>query len=438
MTTYWVDSLEVEHLWGEKDLRLNFDHDVNIVIGPNASGKTTLLKLLHSLFAGDFIGLKEIEFDRVTVRLRGFDEPSRRTIKVQTIEEGFLCNISGRKYTVDLESASLRYGSSARRYELYSRYLLRPHASDQSQEASEALRKLVPTVWLPVSRRLPISTEEYAGPSEFDRRARLDSVDERLKELMDDLIKYRLGLDAQLSERYKEFERQALGVMLYNEQYDRMGSLSMGSPPTDDEKKLLLQAFEEAGLLDQKMRQRINRHFSAAEDALRRLSQDFSGDESPDFDAFFVIPLIPRTRDMIDVARRLDDQREDIFSALHDYEEIVSSFLKGKLIEVLDSGELQILSSETPSGQRRHLSPDRLSSGEKQIVILLTQALLKQEQPVVYLADEPELSLHVTWQEKLLDSLLTLGGRTQIIIATHSPDIVGKYTKNVINLGRLD
>jgi hypothetical protein len=35
-----------------------------------------------------------------------------------------------------------------------------------------------------------------------------------------------------------------------------------------------------------------------------------------------------------------------------------------------------------------------------------------------------------------LESLVTLGGQKQIIVATHSPDIVGDFRDKVIDLGR--
>ena len=105
-----------------------------------------------------------------------------------------------------------------------------------------------------------------------------------------------------------------------------------------------------------------------------------------------------------------------------------------RTIQVNESGEFEIkVSSLSPPLK---LDPGSLSSGEKQILILLTEALLRVDEPVVYIADEPELSLHVTWQEKLLESLVTLGGQKQIIVATHSPDIVGKFQDKVIDLGR--
>lgn len=43
------------------------------------------------------------------------------------------------------------------------------------------------------------------------------------------------------------------------------------------------------------------------------------------------------------------------------------------------------------------------------------------------LIDEPELSLHVEWQSKLLDLLMENNNSSQIIIATHSPDVIGDY-----------
>jgi len=144
-----------------------------------------------------------------------------------------------------------------------------------------------------------------------------------------------------------------------------------------------------------------------------------------------VVPLIGRTKAMVEYARKLEEDREHIFYPLRRYEDTVNSFLNDKSVNVDESGNLKIESSLSSDLGSRHLS-----SGEKQILILLTQALLRVDKPVVYIADEPELSLHVTWQEKLLESLVTLGGQIQVIVATHSPDIVGKFQDKVIDLGR--
>jgi len=75
-----------------------------------------------------------------------------------------------------------------------------------------------------------------------------------------------------------------------------------------------------------------------------------------------------------------------------------------------------------------------LSSGEKQLLILLIETLLQRQRPYVFITDEPEISLHVLWQERLISSLRALNGSAQIISATHSPDIVGKLANRAINM----
>lgn len=80
---------------------------------------------------------------------------------------------------------------------------------------------------------------------------------------------------------------------------------------------------------------------------------------------------------------------------------------------------------------------EELSSGEKQLLIILGEALLQQEQAYIYMADEPELSLHVKWQEALTSSISRLNPYAQIIFATHSPDIVNGHTDKIIEMGDL-
>jgi len=83
------------------------------------------------------------------------------------------------------------------------------------------------------------------------------------------------------------------------------------------------------------------------------------------------------------------------------------------------------------------LSSGVLSSGEKQLLILLGETLLQRERPSILIADEPELSLHVLWQEKLIANLRTLNPAAQIVVATHSPDIVGSLGNRAIDMETL-
>ena len=70
------------------------------------------------------------------------------------------------------------------------------------------------------------------------------------------------------------------------------------------------------------------------------------------------------------------------------------------------------------------LLPYRLSSGEKQILIILLTVLVEDNQPYVLFMDEPEVSLHMECQKRLVDLCIELNPNVQIILTTHSPAIV--------------
>jgi ABC-type glutathione transport system ATPase component len=70
------------------------------------------------------------------------------------------------------------------------------------------------------------------------------------------------------------------------------------------------------------------------------------------------------------------------------------------------------------------LTPYKLSSGEKQILIILLTVLTQDLQPYVLFMDEPEASLHFEWQKRLIDMMMMLNPNVQIILTTHSPAVV--------------
>ncbi len=70
------------------------------------------------------------------------------------------------------------------------------------------------------------------------------------------------------------------------------------------------------------------------------------------------------------------------------------------------------------------LMPYQLSSGEKQMLAILLTVLVEDDQPYVLFMDEPEVSLHIEWQKRLIDLCLELNPHVQIILTTHSPAVV--------------
>lgn len=70
------------------------------------------------------------------------------------------------------------------------------------------------------------------------------------------------------------------------------------------------------------------------------------------------------------------------------------------------------------------LLPYSLSSGEKQILVILLTTLVQDMQYCVLFMDEPEISLHIEWQHQLISRVRAMNPNVQIILTTHSPAVV--------------
>lgn len=70
------------------------------------------------------------------------------------------------------------------------------------------------------------------------------------------------------------------------------------------------------------------------------------------------------------------------------------------------------------------LLPYKLSSGEKQLLVILLTVLVRDGRHCVLFMDEPEASLHIEWQQKLIGMIRSLNPNLQLILTTHSPALI--------------
>lgn len=91
----------------------------------------------------------------------------------------------------------------------------------------------------------------------------------------------------------------------------------------------------------------------------------------------------------------------------------------GKKININNS-QLEFIIDE----ENKHISMYDLSSGEKQLIYILLTVLMEEQKETVLFMDEPEISLHIDWQEQLIDKILSLNPNCQLLIATHAPSLL--------------
>lgn len=81
------------------------------------------------------------------------------------------------------------------------------------------------------------------------------------------------------------------------------------------------------------------------------------------------------------------------------------------------------------------IMPRQLSSGEKQLLIILIHCLVVGETENIVFWDEPEISLHIDWQRVLIRKARDLNPKGQFVIATHSPSLIYEgWESKVVNM----
>lgn len=152
--------------------------------------------------------------------------------------------------------------------------------------------------------------------------------------------------------------------------------------------------------------------------------------------SFHPTNLDPTKQAMFAVYLEDNEKKLAVFKDLADRAEILLNALNSKLAPKrirLDSSQ----GYRVDSHNDQPLDMDWLSSGEQHQFVLLHNLLFNVAPGSLLLIDEPELSLHVTWQNEFLADLVRIAQRIgfDAIVATHSPYIVGSRRDLLVQLG---
>ena len=78
-----------------------------------------------------------------------------------------------------------------------------------------------------------------------------------------------------------------------------------------------------------------------------------------------------------------------------------------------------------------------LSSGEKQVLLLLLMVSNTKQAPCLFFMDEPDLALHIRWKQMLIKELKEVNPNMQLILSTHSPSVIEGWYENVKEVSQI-
>ena len=424
----YIDSVKVEGFWGERTLEFNFHDDVNFIIGINGSGKTTAINIVVSALTANLHELDRLEFSKILIKLKSSGSRKKPSITINKTAEKdkrfssiiYEVKESASDKPVVMPLEDYQEQMMRRRYSkhMFERELYRR----QGYSVPTSLKELVNVSWLSVHRSNVSHDDRDRGSDES-----ISSVDRKLKELSDRLVRYFSSLGKEASEQIRSFEKEVFLSMLYRKS-DKHFFSTAKNIDIEAGKEALKGIFEQFKVEPKEFVRRLDSHFDATAKAQEKLNLPREKMELSTTDISVLIGT-ERIGYIVDEWNESIKKRTEIFYPRDTFLNIINSMMQRKTFKINAQNELQVT---TQSG--KDLPIHRLSSGEKQLLIVLGEALLQKKKPWVYIADEPELSLHIRWQESLVGNLRSINPNSQIIFATHSPDVVSTFDEKVFDM----
>jgi len=439
-----ISSIEATGVLGQYDHAVRFrpDSDLVIVYGPNGVGKTKFLEIVKALSDMKVAALASLPFSSVEVvyedgtSLRA-DRDTGRDDEPDGSSSGLMVSLRrrGRK-TVEWKSKPVRRGTArfesflrretnwiplgggllwqdqtdgeiAEVYDLEERYEYRSPGSqrDRLVEMPQALQEFVNSIraHLIETQRLQTLNVPQRGPrgSSRDRVA------------ISTISRYAAEMKSKLSEALAENSR-------ISQQLDRTFPSRVLTQATEVE-------MSEEGIRT-KYEQQNRLRSRLAQIALIGLDPELSLPERA-LTEFEISMLGLYLQDADSKLKSF----ESLLAKIELLERILNSRLLRKTLHVDATNGLGV-AGEGASGQ---VSLDDLSSGEQHEIILMYGLLFNVEEDSLVMIDEPEISLHVSWQINFLNDVKQIAdlAQFQFLVATHSPQIIGDWWADATSLG---
>ncbi|MED0959535.1 AAA family ATPase [Bacillus paramycoides] len=453
-----IKRLKIEGLF-ERNYDIDFYEDITLLYGVNGCGKTTILNILSTIISGELYNLKRYDFKSLELFVSGngsgeseeklFIKETTHSIPMyQVYFKGKMAlvpkEVNEIEFALDDGSYKKSSVSQSKNYMEREEFLegkedyFDKYYNELVYEIQEAFYQLyIPLTRKSVSidqlqrRNLGVGRKGLASYS--DANTYLDnSVKKAIKLLRDYMMTITMRenrilerlkgqiLNLALSSNEVEIDNLDLKDLFYlNSDLSEIPSISNFNIP-------------------------IEQNLSALKEKLESCRGSFEIEENnsikiinPMGFANFVAAMsqLKKFAQIAKTINKTNRSRETFLLPVNKLIATINEFLEDGEKEVLLDSRGILKFKRRGSSKQRSISV--MSSGEKQIVmffVYIILGLVNETRKGIFIIDEPELSLHVEWQNKFIPNLLEVAGDTQLILATHSPEIIGDRTEKCVEV----
>lgn len=394
--------IKIRGLFGHFDYDIDLaDGGMTILTGPNGYGKSTIIKCINALRNSEIEYFLELDFISLDILM---EEESRNLHIAKNKEVLFFNKMSIDKEQVFLQKKRVRFGSG-----FESSVGLNASLNNDIEKTKQKylnilklMQETVGEVEYIEEQRL-IRVDEHRMPRAFEEKR---AADRRAVDVVDEIPK---KLVVEMQRVANEYSRVA------NELDSTYPERLFAQKEVMSENE-----FEKMLSLMQEKVEKLNKYGISNISKLNQVG--FQPEHAKALKVYFE-----------DFERKYKEY-ELLMDKLDSFTDMVNRRFQFKQIVVSNEDGVSVIDEN-----QKKLKLSKLSSGEKEILVLFYQLLFEVKDGVMLLVDEPEISLHIAWQRMFAEDLKKIVKQKKMtaIVATHSPQIVNGNRKIQRDLGAL-
>ncbi|HET6453545.1 MAG TPA: AAA family ATPase [Armatimonadota bacterium] len=432
-------------VYGYLNFNINFNDDLSFIVGVNGCGKTTIIRLIQALLTASVRDLNSIEFKKAELHFS--DGLVSNSIVAKATDDAIEIRISTVEQPltiprVDIDELESRGGEVSRA----SSYFEEQSIEISNTPVGKALSALDAPIILGLERRAP--SIPWIDPALRSERMSLHSEMRRGRRK---IFQGTLGVSlmetqALVQDAYRRVrfiqDRQNAGlreeILISAFTYTPIKSLLdiRDLSSLERQESILARRGEIEKTLSgldsgDKLKRVIGDFFDRFSGLFTRMSQG----DSHDIDLELIVnkAQIDRIMNLIKLVDEHKSRIEKAMALTNRFLHVINDFYSDtdKILGIDPVGRLQITRKDGVL-----TTVEALSSGERQLLIIFANLMFVGHGSTkgVFIIDEPEMSLHLKWQEAFVNSVIQASPDTQLIVATHSPEIVGEHKLKSISL----
>lgn len=433
-------SISVKELYGCYNYFVNFNQDITFIYGLNGCGKTTILNITEAIITGQLFKLFNYQFENIELQyVNSSNIKDFRSIVIYYEKQQLQVKFNDENYSLDLIASEDNIRSMKTVSDIFSVYF-------QRYEFLLKIRDTFNYVYLPLNRS-NVSIHEmedaYIYPR-FHNRLSIDDIFAGIDNRDGAMIKIESLI-------YQRYSKASAAINNINDAFRN----SMLKPQIElsntnnfvhflnefrnndisslkRTKNVYIEILKEFKLINDKEEDNYNEFF---ETFINEFTE-YNNSEELTIEFVFKLQEIARIQKTIDIAEKMEKRKAEIIKPMETFLSIMNSFIDSsddeKELCISSDGQIYFKTKYS----KKRIGIQHLSSGEKQLITFFANLIfnVRDESSGIFVVDEPELSLHLSWQKIFIDKVLEVNKNIQLIFATHAPEIIGNRRNKMYKL----